>query len=555
MPLAVAVASLLLLGCRTASHYKADADREAYHILTRKHERTVGTPMKFTIDPPGEAPLERLLGGAAAGRPEGAAATAAEPTATESENGLPVVKGAVRLSLRDTLELAARFSRDYQSRKEDLYLSALALAAERFNWRPQWTGNLDAGVAETAGDGSATAGADFGVSQLLAFGGQATLGLSSNLVRYATGDPRTIAASVLSGEVALPLWRGHGRLVAQESLTQAERDTAYAVRAFSRFRKTFSYEVTSRYYRVLQQRDAVINQWKNYLRNRQSRQDTEATAAAGERPQLEVDQARQQELSAQASWVRAVRQYEAQLDQFKVSLGLPVDAPVEVDPAEVDKLRQAGLREVTLPLERAVELALQRRQDLIVAYARVADAERQVQVASNGLGPDVDLAVNASVPTEGPNHAAKFQVHEGTYTAGLDVALPLRRMAERNTYRRALISLEQARRSADQLRDDVKLSVRDDWRNLEEAAVSHRIQRDSVDLAERRVLGNRELLRRGEATARDVLEANEALVNAQNALTQTVIDHTLARLALWRDTGLLRVGPDGVWEEITDVEP
>jgi hypothetical protein len=36
-------------------------------------------------------------------------------------------------------------------------------------------------------------------------------------------------------------------------------------------------------------------------------------------------------------------------------------------------------------------------------------------------------------------------------------------------------------------------------------------------------------------------------VNAQNQRTSTVVDHTLARLRLWRDMGILYVNEDGSW--------
>ena len=98
------------------------------------------------------------------------------------------------------------------------------------------------------------------------------------------------------------------------------------------------------------------------------------------------------------------------------------------------------------------------------------------------------------------------------------------------------------------------LSVRRAWRNLQEAAQTYQIQRRSVELARRRVRNADLMLERGTAIARDVLDARESLVNAENDLTRALIDHTLARLALWRDTELLEVGPDGVWREVRDVK-
>jgi len=546
-------ASAVLTGCK-ATYYRDDADREVYRLLASKHKRILGRPMHFTIDPPPEEALAQVMRGH---DPAGTAATAADldMAAAERGKGLPEAAGLVQLTLRDVLGLATGHSRSFQREKEDLYLAILGLTGERFRWRPQWASGLDAQATDGPDADTVGAGGDLNVSQLLACGGQFTLGLATDVLRRSTGDPRHTAASILTAELIQPLWRGAGRLVARENLTQAERNAVYAVRSFARTRKSFAVDVTSRYYRVLQQRDAVTNQWSNYQRIQQSRRDTEAVAElVGERSRLEVDQARQEELRAEANWVRAVYQYREQLDQFKIFLGLPVNAPVTLDPGEVERLRGVGLRPVAISSDRATSIAVRRRLDLLTTYDQVVDAERAVALARNGLAPDAQLRLAANVPSKPDTHAARLEFPQGTYTAGLDIDLPLQRKDERNAYREALVALDRARRSADEQRDEVTFAVRQNWRALKEAERNHRIQAASVVLAERRVAGARELLRLGEATARDLLEANEALVNAQNALTRTLIDHTLARLALWRDTELLRVGEDGVWQEATDVD-
>jgi len=510
--------------------------------------------MGFSVEPTSGSALARFAAPAGATEAE-KALSAADIEGLDKGQGLPPEEGLERLALRAALELAARHSRDYQTRKEDLYLTALTLTLERFRWKPQWSGTVAASATDSPGSTSAGVSSDFSVTKLLDLGGQVTASLATDLFRFSTGDPRTTATSLLAFEYLQPLCRRSGRLVAREALTQAERDVVYAVRTFERLRKSFCVDVTSRYYRVLQQRDTVMNQWSNYKRIRQARIDAEKLEKEGEMAPLEVDQTRQNELRAEANWVRAVRQYREQLDEFKVFLGLPPEARVELDPAEVARLREAGLREAGVAPAEAVATALERRLDLLTAADRVADAERAVEIAKNGLQPDVDLKLAASVPTKEPTQFLRFEPSRGTYSATLTAELPLRRVEERNTYRSALVGLERARRAAEQLREDVKLAVRQDWRTLDEAAASHRIERDSVALAQQRERASRELLRLGEATARDLLEANEALVNAQNALTRTLVDHALARLALWRDTELLRVGEDGVWQEVNDGKP
>jgi outer membrane protein TolC len=608
-------AAALWTGC-TPTYHKKDADREVYRLLEKVRKRQLGARSLFSIEPAAEAPLLALrrwreARAVAANGPGPSAA----PKPGAVADGLPQQKDAVRLTLADALELAARYSREYQSEKEDLYLTVLALTLEQHNWKPsffaRFAGTLTkdksakveadqlrgATGAEKRAAAAASGGTEddfadaktrtgvrsrfsktkslqteIGVRQLLALGGEATVKVTTDLMRYTTQDPHETIGSVLTAEVVQPLLRGGGRLVARENLTQAERNTVYAVRSFARFRRTFCYDITSKYYRVLQQRDTVVNEWENYQRLGRSRERTADMAQAGRLPEFQVHQARQEELRAHDSWVRALRQYQEQLDNFKVVLSLPAEAAVELDPAEIEALRRAGPGTVRLTLERAMSAALKQRLDLLNVRDQTEDGERLVTIARNGLAPDLAVRLGVSVnsrerrrqvPVIGEDgvqtgtvtvvdkrRPAKFSMHRGTYTAGLEGELPLDRKSERNAYRAALISLERARRSQAETQDQVKLSVRQAWRNLLEAAESYKIQLASVELARRRVESTSDLLQRGDLDVDDVLKANEALVDAQNALTRALIDHRLARLALWRDTELLRVGENGVLQEL-----
>ena len=574
-----ALATALAVGC-TPTYHRKDADREVYRILQKVRARELGLESLFSIEAPEQTAVawlcrRRGLDAEALGPP-----AAATSETQELKDGLPVRGNVLLLALRDVLELSARHSRGYQAQKEALYLAALTLTLERHRWKPTFLASLTGARTNAPEENSKNASGTFGVSKLLALGGEATIKLTTDVAKFAVSRPRYTVGSVLTAEVVQPLLKGGGRLVARENLTQAERSLVYAVRDFARFQRTFCVQVTSAYYRVLQARDQVTNRWQNYQRVRGSRQRTEALAGAGDLAEFEVDQARQDELNARNAWVIALREYREQLDEFKVTLSLPADAPVELDPREIDKLRDAGLGVVKLTLERAIEVALARRLDLLNTKGQLEDSARHVALARNGLAPDVNVRFAASLASAqrireldvlAPDETGAlvpvgsrtvidrrrplvFHTDKGTYTSALEMDLPLDRKAERNAYRSSLIDLAQALRDLDQQIDQVKLNVRQAWRNLLEAAESYRIQLASVTLAQRRVESTNILLQRGDAKPRDVLEANEDLVNAQNALTRTIVDHVLARLALWRDTELLRVGDDGVYQEGTDVD-
>ena len=58
----------------------------------------------------------------------------------------------------------------------------------------------------------------------------------------------------------------------------------------------------------------------------------------------------------------------------------------------------------------------------------------------------------------------------------------------------------------------------------------------------------------GRATARDLVEARDALTDAENAVTDALVSHTVSRLEFWRDMGILFIKESGEWEDISDLD-
>ena len=57
------------------------------------------------------------------------------------------------------------------------------------------------------------------------------------------------------------------------------------------------------------------------------------------------------------------------------------------------------------------------------------------------------------------------------------------------------------------------------------------------------------LLQYTRATARDVLDAQEDLLDAQDAETNALVDYLVAGIEFLRDTETMKIKPDGMWEE------
>ena len=73
-------------------------------------------------------------------------------------------------------------------------------------------------------------------------------------------------------------------------------------------------------------------------------------------------------------------------------------------------------------------------------------------------------------------------------------------------------------------------------------------------VAEKRVRSVDLYIEAGRAEIRDLLEAQDALLSAQNSLTAAVVDYRVAELEIQRDMGLLEINANGLWREFTPEE-
>lgn len=513
-----------LAGC-SPEHYKAEADKEVYEIIDNKWSDGLGHRSNYIINDSNIPPT---------------------PDDIQIE---PAVPESGVITLAQAVAVATAYNREYQSRKEELYLKTLDLTLARHRFARQWFGTVDARYNNNSEDENVDAGAGLGFQQLLADGARISIDIAMDWTRFLTGDPRTSLASILSAEASQPLLSGRGRKVVQENLTQAERDVLYQIRSFNRYRKDFVVSIADDYYRVLEQKANVTNAENSYKRLLESRKRLEIEVEAGSAKPFDVDEAKQQALNAENRWVQAQQNYERALDEFKVRLTLPPSVEVELDDNELKALEDIGIIEPGYELNEAVETAFLRRLDLANTRDRVDDAARKVEVAADNLGVELDLIGSAGVGSTPETSFDRLQFHEGDYSFGLrsnDLALD--RKAERNAYREALISFEQQKRQYENERDRMELDVRQALRALKAESERYRIQKMALDLAQRRLETQKLMLEIGQSNVRLLLESEGALLEAQNDVTSALVAHAIAKLGFFRDIGILQVRPDGMWE-------
>ena len=310
----------------------------------------------------------------------------------------------------------------------------------------------------------------------------------------------------------------------------------------------------------MQENDRSFNALRNYETLVASTERATSMAKAGRLPELQLDQTRQNQLRAYDRSVSARQGAAQSLDSFKLSLGLPPDASVDLlRDAFTELIRSAEERNnddaAPLPDTQSVIInALQTRLDMRTAEGRIQDAQRAIVVAADALRAELSLLGSASFGSgrslgSASEADATLKLSEGFLSSLISIDLPFERTAERNAFRNRITDLERAIRSAQKQEDTIKLQVLSGVRNLTESRESISTQIEAVRLAERRQRSTGLLLQAGRAEMRDILEAEESLLSVRNALTDAIVRYRLAELRLQRDVGILQVSDNGFAQE------
>ena len=529
--LCLVLAGLALTGCNTDLAQTAEqTDAAVYEIIDDAWDDSYGSRTNYTID-------------------------SADPNHTVRDIEVGVLD---QLTLSTAVTLATTQNRDYKTEKENLYLTALEQTDIRHLYEPMPFAGGEGGYYKDGPVEGTGAYAGAGFEQLLATGARISTDISLGWVDILSGDIRSGFSTIATAAITQPLLRGAGRKIALENLTQAEQNTLYQIRSFNRFRKEFVTEIMTDYYRLLQLNDERINAWDYYFALAEMQKKLKKRTVAGKLPRYELEQADQDRLNAMSDYVRAQKDYDDALDAFKLRLAIIPSTPIQLDMNELAALRESVGADIALSPQQAVEIALDQRLDLANVSDGILDAERKVDVAADAIRAELNLigianpqnpSGRASVPSRSLSNGTDLELTRDRYAAALQLDLPIDRLFEKNEYRRSLITLMQQQRAYQQATDTVVLEVQTSHRRMTEARQRYQIEQKSAQLAEKRTANTLLLLQYGRANTRDTLDAREDFLDAKNAETQALVDYAVATLEFFRDTEIMKIKPDGMWEK------
>ncbi|HEY2784683.1 MAG TPA: TolC family protein [Fimbriiglobus sp.] len=282
-----------------------------------------------------------------------------------------------RITLEQACELALLNGREFQDRREDLYLAALSVTQERFTFAAQAFA-AEQVIRESTGSETVEGAGNrwrlnttAGIGKTFASGGQLLVSFANQIVVELGGDKPQVGISNLSLTLLQPFLRGGGYAVTLEALTQAERTLLYAIRSFARFRKVFYVAIAGTgdytnnpyglqglsanlgravgnnftapragYLPTLLRAATLANEQENVVALGQTLKLFNNLKEGGIATELQAVRVEQQLIRGRTTVLIDTRLYQEAVDNFKLQLGVPLTIPLELDDTPVRPVRK-----------------------------------------------------------------------------------------------------------------------------------------------------------------------------------------------------------------------
>ncbi|HEY6273452.1 MAG TPA: TolC family protein [Terriglobales bacterium] len=248
---------------------------------------------------------------------------------------------------------------------------------------------------------------------------------------------------------------------------------------------------------------------------------------AGVSPGIDVLRAQVQMQSQQQRLLAAENQVAQQKMVLARIIGLPVSQAFEL----TDKVPYAPLPEMNL--EESLARAYQQRPEYLAAASRVRSAEIEVKAAKGEAMPTVQI--NGQYGVDGPTPASSAQVYGLSGGVNIPIFQGGRVKAD---VALAETRLRDTRMQLDDLHNRVELEVRSALLDVRTSNEQVSVAEQSVGLASEQLKEAEDRFRAGASDSLEVVQAQEAVANANETLIQALYQNNVAKLTLAHALGV-----------------
>ncbi|MCD0469637.1 TolC family protein [Flavobacterium sp. JAS] len=294
--------------------------------------------------------------------------------------------------------------------------------------------------------------------------------------------------------------------------------------------------VANNYYSVYVQRERLILLDSNYVNTTKVRDIVKGQFDNGLAKKIDLDRIIVKMSNIDTERQQIKNQITLQENALKFYMGMPIETQIEI-PIEEFEVVPASLTEIPNVENRSEYLLLKKQEELLVFKKKSVQAEYY---------PTLSLTAGYNYIGQGPEFPWFEKPSSGVYWSdysgiGLNLKVPIfTGFGTRAKVRQADVSI----RSLQEDIKDTKLSLDLDYRNamaqIENNLVTIENQKENMRLASEILSNTKNNYLQGLASLTDLLDAENASLEAQNNYTRAVLNYKIAEVALIKSKGELK---------------
>lgn len=476
-----------------------------------------------------------------------------------------MVSGKLQLTLEDAIRLALNNDTDIHVDEQQIGQAKTQIDFARAPFDPVASSTFgsqrsNAPAASTLqGSSTLSQTAQVGVSQTLETGTNYQASLLVNKFSTNNGFYFTNPSDTGTFQLTLtqPLLRGRGLLPNRGPILIAQRNLALTRAQLEQQVSQILMNVVQQYWLVVEARESLVVQKKSLSEAQQTYDQDKRALQLGALPPLGIYQSEAQVAAVRVSEIQAEYTLKQAEDALRRSIGADLDPNVRaLDLDLTEKAEPAGAL-LSADITSSLEKAMVNRPELEVSRQQLAIDETNVQIAHNGLEPNLSLSgtyisnglagnlINNTVTppqviaTSGWPDALSQAFHFGypTYGATLSVTFPFGNHAAEAAYASTLVSKRRDAYSQRENRQQITQDVVNAVHGLEESELSMEAAKVSLNLSQKNLEAQQRQYELGGETVFFVLTAQTQLAQAEQTLVQADVSYQLAVTSLNLATG------------------
>lgn len=294
--------------------------------------------------------------------------------------------------------------------------------------------------------------------------------------------------------------------------------------------------VANNYYSVYVQRERLTLLDSNYVNTTKVRDIVKGQFDNGLAKRIDLDRIVVKMSNISTERQQIINQIQLQENALKFYMGMPIETQIEI-PKEEFEVVPAALTELPNIENRTEYLLLKKQEELLMFQKKAVQAEYY---------PTLSLSASYNYIGQGPEFPWFAKPSSGVYWSdysgiGLNLRVPIfTGFGTRARVRQADVDI----RSLQEDIKDTKLSLDLDYRNamaqIENNLVTIENQKENMRLASEILSDTKNNYLQGLASLTDLLDAENASLEAQNNYTRAVLNYKIAEVALIKSKGELK---------------